>query len=126
MLFSLSALATRPTRGSTTSGSRSRKRCSGRQRFLPQLEALEGRTVPSYVFSSFDDPNAGPPGPGQGTGAFGINQRGQVVGSYVNDNFEFHNFLLSGGQFTTIDDPNADLFASPDAGAFGINARGQV
>lgn len=96
---------------------------SARARFRPRLEALEERTVPSYLFSSIDDPNAGTMG-GQGTGAFGINERGQIVGQYSDSNFEFHGFLLSGGQFTTIDDPNADPFSSQ--GALGINTGGEI
>jgi uncharacterized membrane protein len=44
------------------------------------------------------------------------------VGSYTDANFISHGFLLSGGQYRTIDDPNAinGTFAN------GINASGQV
>src|SRR5207253_11149710 len=48
----------------------------------------------------------------------------EIVGNYLDDNFEFHGFFLSDGRYTTIDDPTADPFATQ--GAFGINARGQI
>jgi hypothetical protein len=35
-----------------------------------------------------------------------------------------HGFLLSGGQYTTLDDPNAGTF--PGTQPFGINDRGQI
>jgi probable HAF family extracellular repeat protein len=104
---------------------------SARKRFVPRLESLEDRTVPSHVFFTFDDPNAGT-GPGQGTGIFpginqpglGINEVGQIVGTYLDANFSPHGFLLSNGHYTTLDDPNATPFF-PE-GAFGINTRGQI
>jgi probable HAF family extracellular repeat protein len=87
-----------------------------RPRYLPRLETLEDRTVPSYVFRTIDDP----------LGVFyetasGINARGQVVGSYADANYHFHGFLLSSGRFTNIDVPGAgQTFAT------GINDRGQI
>jgi uncharacterized membrane protein len=39
--------------------------------------------------------------------AFGINARGDVVGTYVDQNFVQHGFLLSKGEFTVIDFPGA-------------------
>ncbi len=92
-------------------------------RFVPHLEALEVRTVPSYVFSSFDDPNAGTL-PGQGTGAFGINEQGDIVGSYNDPNFAPLGFLLSRGQYTTINDPNETPFFPQSA--LGVNLLGNV
>ena len=84
--------------------------------FRPRLEALEDRTVPSYVFQTIDDP----------LGVFaetasGINARGQVVGWYADAKFNFHGFLLSGGRYTNIDVPGA-----PGTFAAGINDRGQI
>ena len=31
----------------------------------------------------------------------------QIVGDYADANHGFHGFVLSGGQYTTLDDPNA-------------------
>ena len=42
---------------------------------------------------SFAAPGAGT-GPGQGTGGFGINQRGTVAGSFLDNNNVFHGYLL--------------------------------
>lgn len=39
--------------------------------------------------------------------AFGINARGDVVGTYVDQSFVQHGFLLSNGEFTVIDFPGA-------------------
>ncbi len=122
--FSLTPWSNAAKRQSRVSrGSPRQAERSARNRFVPRLESLEDRTVPSYVFSTLDDPNAGTM-PGQGTGAFGINAHGQIVGNYSDSNVEFHGFLLSAGQYTTIDDPNADPFGTQ--GAFGINTRGQI
>lgn len=57
-----------------------------------------------YVFSSFDFPGAAV------TQAYGINARGDIVGTYQkpapgNSN---HGFLLEGGRFTTIDFPGGN------------------
>ena len=60
------------------------------------------------VFTTIDVPNAAI-GSADGTGASAINASGQIVGYY--DTFGapgpgVHGFLLSGGVYTTIDDPN--------------------
>ncbi len=56
------------------------------------------------------------------TGASGINNLGQIVGGYVLPDGSRHGFLYFGGNFTTIDDPNA-LMGSY---ALGINNSGQI
>jgi probable HAF family extracellular repeat protein len=43
------------------------------------------------------------------TNAFGINNRGDIVGNFMNADQSDHGFLLSGGQYTTIDFPGATL-----------------
>jgi probable HAF family extracellular repeat protein len=55
------------------------------------------------------------------TVASGINNRGQVVGGYLDAEGRPHGFLWDKGRFTTIDVPGA-----PNTVAFGINDRGQI
>jgi probable HAF family extracellular repeat protein len=45
------------------------------------------------------------------------------VGSFTDANGHRHGFLLSDGQYTTLDDPNAGVFGTS---AEGINDRGQI
>jgi probable HAF family extracellular repeat protein len=56
------------------------------------------------VFTTIDDPNAGP---GGYTQAFGLNDWGQVVGTYCDSAGACHGFLDTNGHFTTIDAPNS-------------------
>jgi probable HAF family extracellular repeat protein len=56
-----------------------------------------------------------------GTFATGINDAGQIVGSYFDGHSGYHGFLYSGGFFTTIDDPSAAR-TFPN----GINMSGQI
>jgi probable HAF family extracellular repeat protein len=56
------------------------------------------------------------------TVAQGINDAGQIVGAYA-DGVGTHGFLLSGGKFTSLDDPMA---APGNTQAEGINSAGQV
>jgi len=72
--------------------------------------------MPINIFTTLDDPLAIEP---QGTQAEGINGSGQIVGQYRDGNF--HGFVLSGGNFITIDDSLATATAP-----FGINDAGQV
>jgi probable HAF family extracellular repeat protein len=87
----------------------------------PDLEVLEDRTVPSYLFQTIDPPSAGQAF-FQGSFATGINSSGEIVGSYTDANQVTHGYLLSGGQYTTLDDPNAGGTTT----ARGINDRGQI
>jgi len=66
-------------------------------------------------FSTIDFPGA------LSTGAIGINDRGQIVGSYVDSSGQFHGFLLARGNFSTIDFPGALTTV-----ATGINDRGRI
>jgi probable HAF family extracellular repeat protein len=78
------------------------------------------------VYTTFNVPGDHPV---NGTGAFGINDRGQVVGWYHEDNGNpavpgnRHGFLLSEGVYTTIDPP---VTAPANAAATGINNAGQI
>ena len=55
------------------------------------------------------------------THASGINDAGDTVGQYQDDNDLMHGFLLSGGKFTSIDFPGAR-----QTWAEGINSRGDI
>jgi len=55
------------------------------------------------------------------TRCWGINPRGDIVGSYVSTNQVTYGFLLGGGSFTTIEFPGAT-----STEAFGINPRGDI
>jgi probable HAF family extracellular repeat protein len=60
-------------------------------------------------------------GMGSGTTAFGINNKGQVVGLFE-DSKGFHGFVDTNGVFTTVDDPNA----TGGTAIFDINDSGQI
>jgi hypothetical protein len=95
-----------------------------------------------YKVISFDVPEAGTlpynqnNGVSQGTGCyvitacnFAINQRGAVVGTYLDANNVYHGFLRSPqGQYTTIDAPCADTTAQDYNGtvAESINDLGEI
>src|SRR5439155_235456 len=68
------------------------------------------------TFTTIDDPSATL----VNTKTFGINDAGQIVGTYARGTN--HGFLLSGGVFTDVDDPQA----TQGTEAQGINAMGQV
>src|SRR5262249_35975993 len=79
----------------------------------------------SGTYTTLDDPLASQ-NPGGGTIASGINGTGEIVGSYATGGgmivLTAHGFLLSGGTYTTIEDP----LATNGGIAFGINASGQI
>jgi probable HAF family extracellular repeat protein len=70
-----------------------------------------------------------PPEPTCCAQTHGINDAGQIVGSYIywnqTDAEAYHGFLYSAGNFTTIDAPGADPFYG-DTIARGINNFGQI
>jgi probable HAF family extracellular repeat protein len=71
----------------------------------------------SYVYTTLDVPG------GFNTQPFGINDTGQIVGSYGSTpgSFSSHGFLLSGGNYKTLDVPGAAYTV-----ANGINNAGQI
>src|SRR5262245_39322126 len=90
-------------------------RTSGRRPASPlRVEALEGREVPAFAFTTIDVPGASL------TDVNGINNSGQVVGSFTSGGVS-HGFLLSAGVYTTLDVPGATSTA-----AWDINDSGQV
>jgi uncharacterized membrane protein len=73
-----------------------------------------------HQFTTLDAPQAGTR-PGQGTSANGINQRGDIVGSYVDGKGIDHGFLLHQGRYTRVDFPKAWRTQ-----VFGINEQGDM
>jgi uncharacterized membrane protein len=60
------------------------------------------------------------------SGGNAINSRGDIVGNWDNDLFfNFHGFLLTGGEFTTLDYPGA-IGELGGSNPTGINASGQI
>lgn len=82
-----------------------------------QVQPLEDRTVPAYTFTTIDVPGA------IETNALANNDNGDIVGAYRAPDNQFHGFILSGGTFTTIDDPPGNTAGT---GAVGINNAGQI
>jgi len=78
----------------------------------------QGFTLINGTYTSFNDPAAVTT---SGTYAEGIDDSGQVVGFYGDNNNVEHGFLLNAGVFTNIDHPNAQLTQ-----ALGINSQGQI
>src|SRR5919206_362905 len=82
----------------------------------------------TYTYSTLDDPSAnwsvthsnGYTSNGS-TNASGINNAGQIAGYYTASNGNAYGFLLSGGTYTTIDDPLATGTVPQ-----GINDAGQI
>src|SRR5205807_1064349 len=74
--------------------------------------------MPIYTYTTLDDPNVA-----NGTGAFGINDNGQIVGEYITSpDGVHHGFLYSNGTYTTLDDP----LGIGSTIATGINASGLI
>jgi uncharacterized membrane protein len=75
------------------------------------------------VYTTIDDPLVDTSQPGQGDGASGINDAGDIVGTYSGDSDGTpHGFLLRHGVYTTIDDPEG----AQGTDANGINDAGDI
>jgi probable HAF family extracellular repeat protein len=72
------------------------------------------------VFTPVDVPGAGP----RGTWPSGINNQGQVVGAYWDQDGQRHGFLLSKGTYTTLDVPGSE--GGGITFAQGINNAGLI
>jgi probable HAF family extracellular repeat protein len=59
---------------------------------------------------------------GVSTQAFGINNKGQIVGYYYDSKGITHGFLYDGGVYTTLN----DQLGVDGTDAFGINDKGQI
>jgi len=83
---------------------------------IEQLVNQHGFLLSDGFYTTLDDPLAT-----GGTQAFGINDAGQIVGTYETATGT-HSFLFSGGVFTAIDDPAVNSHTR----AHGINNNGQI
>jgi probable HAF family extracellular repeat protein len=82
---------------------------------LGLLPGLTRNAQANYIFTTLDVPGS------TGTSAFGINNAGQIVGSYFDPDGLEHGFLLSSGYYATLDVPGAT-----NTVATGINTSGQI
>ena len=78
-------------------------------------DTLEVRELLSYTFTTLDAPDS------VFTQAGGINNSGQIVGTFRYTDGVDHGFLLSGGGYTTLDPPG-----SLNSSAEGINDTSQI
>jgi uncharacterized membrane protein len=89
------------------------------------VRIAHGFLLSGGAYTTFDDPLASQ-NPDGGTFAVGINTSSQIVGFYTTGggtmSFTAHGFLLSGGTYTTLDDPSA----TNGSQLLGINASGQM
>src|SRR5688500_18148598 len=91
--------------------------------------AWPGRTAGSFDYYSIDVPcSACPGGIARRTALGGINPAGDIVGVYTDAVGRQHGFLLSRGQFTTIDVPGelAGVAGTLPTVARGINPAGEI
>ena len=84
----------------------------------------------AQTITTFSAPGAGT-GAGQGTGGFGINPQGTVVGSYLDDGNVFHGYQCVSGcgtasTFTTFNAPGAGTAANQGTITFSINVFGVI
>ena len=77
---------------------------------------------PGFVFDRAEFTTIDHPDAVLETAPFGINNRGHVVGYYLDADQVRHGFLLRNGTYTTIDHP----LASSDTQAHDLNDRGQI
>src|ERR1700690_4628046 len=84
----------------------------------------------AQTITTFSIPGAGT-GAGQGTGGFGINPQGTVVGSYLDDNNVFHGFQCISfcgavSDITKYDAPNAGTASNQGTISFSVTPFGVV
>ncbi len=77
---------------------------------------LHGFLLDEGVFTAFDAPTSS-----RFTHAYGLNDRGDVVGVYSDAQFVYHGYLLQDGVFTEVTVPDA-----PTAIPVDINDRGEI
>jgi uncharacterized membrane protein len=94
--------------------------------FLVASVSAQEAATPSFTLTFTTIDASGIASGAHDTRANGINARGDIVGRYV-DGSGAHGFLLSRGDFTTIDLPGCSPPADdPDGPVRGINDRGEI
>ncbi len=93
------------------------------------LTAARPAQAQTYAYTTIDDPlatgNTDNSGNYNGSQATGINDAGQIVGTYVDKNYADDGFLYTPGTcFTTLDDPTVSIYDGTQAN--GINNAGQI
>src|SRR5262249_25543626 len=94
-----------------------------RRSFVLRLEVLEDRSLPSAAYTFATLP---PPPNARFNHVFGINNQGQIVGDTAAANGPFKGYLLSQGQFTFLNDPNAGTALGQGTAALGINDQQEI
>jgi probable HAF family extracellular repeat protein/VCBS repeat-containing protein len=80
----------------------------------------QSRHASDFAYTALVEPAAA--SPGGVTYGFGLNDSGQIVGTYGDASGGRHGFLYGGGTYTTLDNPLAPTFTY----ATGINNAGQI
>jgi probable HAF family extracellular repeat protein len=94
---------------------------AGRPADAPGGFVFRGGRYPNGAVSTIDVPGA------SSTTVYGTNNRGQLVGSYVDADGREHGFLLERDKVTAIDHPDApDDPAASNTAASDVNDRGQI
>jgi probable HAF family extracellular repeat protein len=84
----------------------------------PAYSQTQGFLYDNGTYTILNDPlSTGTPG---STQAYGINDRGQIVGSYMDSSNTGHGFIYSDGTYTTLDNPLGPAIF------YGINNRGEI
>lgn len=89
--------------------------------YLDGSRRLHGFTRdPQGTITTYDAPGAGR-GAGQGTGINGVNEAGEIVGSYTDSGYHTHGFMYSHDVYVPINVPDA-----PETFPNSINAAGTI
>jgi probable HAF family extracellular repeat protein len=81
----------------------------------------EGFIKQGRKYTTIDDPL------GVGSSAvYGMNDHGEIVGTYQDNSGNFYGFIDQGGKFTTIADPSADLAKYLGTFVTGVNDSGEI
>ena len=94
--------------------------------YVDATGTIHGFLLDKGVFTTIDPPATAIPGIVRGfasgarlgSAAFGINNRGQIVGFYADTGGRIHGYLLDKGVYTTIDAPGAINTAASDAKSY--------
>jgi len=71
-------------------------------------------------YTTIDDPL------GASSAVYGMNDHGEIVGTYTDSNGDRYGFIDQGGRFTTIEDPYADNAKGLGTAVFGVTDSGEI